>query len=142
MILKAWRKWRKRRFIKVLERQMDRLHAREAPGGEIEALRARILRARKQLSQMAVLVLSLSQAACAHDLTVGALETATIVTSEALAHCEASTSAKPGDASADAQRARAECLRIPDFQESADAAGALADELHAARQWVKTGHPH
>lgn len=136
-LLRRLRRAKKERYIRALERQLDHMYDNGAQGSQIEAQRARILRAR---SQLAALLFPLVLMGCSHVSTQDALEVATVAVQEARMYCEGKLAHLDGDASTAAVQARRGCLRMPNLEGAQDAADAVAYEIEAARKWATAGN--
>ena len=138
-LLKAIRRWRKRQFVRVLEKQLDEMFDRKASVSEVEAQRQRIFRARRQLADMVLVLALFTGAGCAHVSTQDALEAATVAVDAAQERCAGKLAHLKGDESQKAVKARRECLKLPDLGDEQDAVDALALELETARRWTLDG---
>lgn len=138
-IFRAMRRAKDRRYVRLLEKQLRELYRQGAPGSEIEAKRAAIIRARQRLS--AVLMATVIFPACAHksEALRETLEVTAIAAHEAVAACERKHRGSAGDESQKAVAERRACLRAPDLDGAQDAADAVVHELEAARYWTLTG---
>ncbi len=136
---KAIRRAKDRRYVRLLEKQLRDLYKRGAPGSQIAAKEAAIIRARSRLASL--LLATVIFPACAHkgDALRETLEVTAIAASEAVATCERKHKGSKGDESQKAAAERKACLRLPDLDGAQDAADAVVHELEAARYWVLTG---
>ena len=138
-LIKAIRRAKQKRYVAVLEKQLAELLARSAPGSQIEAKRAALMRARQRLAGLLMATILIQGCAGKSDALREVVEVAAIGADEALEHCAGKLKATEGDESQKAVEARRECLKLPNLGETQDAIDALAHELEQARYWVLTG---
>lgn len=138
-LIKAIRRAKDRRYVRLLEKQLRDLYRRGAPGSEIAAKEAALIRARSRLASL--LFATVIFPACAHkgEALRETLEVTAIAASEAVSACERKHKGSAGDESQKAVAERRACLRLPDLDGAQDAADAVVHELEAARYWVLTG---
>jgi len=138
-LIRMLRRAKQRRYIRVLEKQLDALFDANAPGSQVEAKRAAITRARQRLGPLLMACVIFPACAHANNAARETIEVAVIAVDEAQERCAKKLAHLAKDESQKAAQARRDCLRMPDLGETQDAVDALAMELESARYWTLTG---